>query len=100
MGREQAKDFAKRVRDKNAGPRARVLNSDKDVDEFRKEMVESKGWSKDAPDGDKAITANSGSDIRGDATGYKHGYNPHRRRRSRSRRRGQSEPRSGGSKSP
>lgn len=89
--REQAKDFAKRVKDRNEGPRAMVLNSDKAVLEFREEMAKSKGWSKEAPDGDKAITANTGADIRGDATGFKHGFNPYRktsdRSRSRSRRR-------------
>lgn len=87
--REQAKDFVKRVKERNDGPRARVLNDDREVEKFREEMAKSKGWSSDAPDGDKAITPSSGADIRGDATGFKHGFNPYKRsdgdRRSRSR---------------
>mmetsp|Transcript_63572 Transcript_63572/g.138454 ORF Transcript_63572/g.138454 Transcript_63572/m.138454 type:complete len:220 (+) Transcript_63572:41-700(+) len=91
--RDQAKDFARRVKDKREGPRAKVLNSDKEVEQFRVDMAKTMGWSTDAPDGDKAITAHSGADIRGDATGYSHGFNPHKRggspnrSRSRSRRR-------------
>eukprot|EP00927_Polykrikos_kofoidii_P069612 TRINITY_DN65159_c0_g1_i1.p1 TRINITY_DN65159_c0_g1~~TRINITY_DN65159_c0_g1_i1.p1 ORF type:complete len:207 (+),score=17.11 TRINITY_DN65159_c0_g1_i1:108-728(+) len=84
--RDQAKEFARRVKDKQEGPRSKVLNSDADVEHFRAEMVKNKGWSSDAPDGDRAITPHSGADIRGDATGFKHGFNP-RRVRSPSRRR-------------
>jgi len=97
--RDMAKSFARKLKEKNLGPRAKVLNDEKDVEEFRAEMMKNNGWSADAPDGDKAITPNSGADIRGDASGFKHGFNPRRprsplrsgsrspRRRSPSRRR-------------
>mmetsp|Transcript_48491 Transcript_48491/g.123023 ORF Transcript_48491/g.123023 Transcript_48491/m.123023 type:complete len:280 (-) Transcript_48491:84-923(-) len=96
--RADAKDFARRVMDKKQAPRAKLMDSDADVERFRKDMLETKGWSKDAPDGDKAITASSGVDVRGDATGFKHGFNPNRRSsrspsRSRSRRHSASPPR-------
>lgn len=83
--RDNAKDFARKVKERNEGPRAKMLGSDKDVEVFRAEMVKNKGWSTDAPDGDKAITRHSGNDIRGDATGFSHGFNPYKRSRSRSR---------------
>merc|ERR1719433_2367143 len=85
--RDMAKDFARRVADKNAGPRAKLLGSDEEVEQFRQDMIKNKGWSADAPDGDKAITSNTGSDMRGDASGYTHGFNPYKRspKRSRSR---------------
>merc|ERR1719188_2235674 len=78
--RDMAKDFVKRVREKNQGPRAKLLSSDDEVEKFRQEMIKNRGWSTDAPDGDKAITASSGADIRGDATGFSHGFNPYARR--------------------
>eukprot|EP00930_Biecheleria_cincta_P053365 TRINITY_DN38807_c0_g1_i1.p1 TRINITY_DN38807_c0_g1~~TRINITY_DN38807_c0_g1_i1.p1 ORF type:complete len:192 (+),score=21.97 TRINITY_DN38807_c0_g1_i1:88-663(+) len=84
--REQAKELARNIRDKDAGPRAQALGSNQEVESFRKEMIESKGWSKDAPDGNRAITPNTGADIRGDATGFKHGFNPHRRSPDHARR--------------
>merc|ERR1719436_1533795 len=83
--RAHAKDFEKKVKERNEAPRPRLLDADKDLDEFRNDMVKSKGWSKDAPDGDRGITPNSGADIRGDATGFKHGFNPYKSKRSRSR---------------
>lgn len=87
--RDDAKDFARKVKAAEAGPRAKVLNGDKDVEAFKQEMAKSKGWSSDAPDGDKAITAKTGADIRGDASGFSHGFNPYARgTRSRSRSRG------------
>eukprot|EP00928_Gymnodinium_smaydae_P067031 TRINITY_DN49971_c0_g1_i1.p1 TRINITY_DN49971_c0_g1~~TRINITY_DN49971_c0_g1_i1.p1 ORF type:complete len:198 (-),score=13.56 TRINITY_DN49971_c0_g1_i1:154-747(-) len=92
--RDQAKDFVRRIKDRNEAPRGQLLNDDKEVDSFRNDMVKSKGWSKNAPDGDRGITPNSGADIRGDATGFKHGYNPYRRGASRSRSNGRSRRRS------
>jgi len=91
--RDHAKDFARRVKDKNEGPRAKVLNNDKDAEEFRAEMVKNKGWSTDAPDGDRAITSATGLDIRGDATGFSHGFNPYKRSPSNPPRRSPSPPR-------
>jgi len=91
--RDMAKDFCRKVKEKDMGPRAKLLNNDDEVEKFRQEMIKNKGWSKDAPDGDKAINKNTGADIRGDASGFSHGFNPYKRSRSRSRRRSPTPPR-------
>ncbi|CAK0906822.1 unnamed protein product [Prorocentrum cordatum] len=98
--RDQAKDFVKKVKDKNEGPRAKLLSDDKSVEEFRADMVKNKGWSSDAPDGDKAINANTGLDMRGDSSGFTHGFNPYKRSPSRRPSRRRSPSRSRGSRRP
>merc|ERR1719188_2606795 len=37
--RDMAKDFVKRVRERNQGPRAKLLGCDNDVEKFRQEMI-------------------------------------------------------------